>query len=129
MDESEWDLTMRLELARRNSQNQHVKGTVEQPPWEGPVEETIYEGRFAEIIRSPVLIDFVLQTFHQNHFGHRLGLLAAALANVQRHRQITRCPCHRLISTTLPNVEHHGTLQEAARVVHVALRLFHPVQE
>ncbi|KAF8272500.1 hypothetical protein EI94DRAFT_1718171 [Lactarius quietus] len=43
MDESEWDLTMRLELARRNSQNQHSKGTVEEPPWEGPVEETIYE--------------------------------------------------------------------------------------
>jgi hypothetical protein len=46
MDESEWDLTMRLELARQNSQNQHSKGSVE-PPWDGPVEETIYEGRVA----------------------------------------------------------------------------------
>jgi protein ECT2 len=44
MDESEWDLTMRLELARQNSQNQRSKGSVE-PPWDGPVEETIYEGR------------------------------------------------------------------------------------
>ncbi|KAN0131381.1 hypothetical protein V8E53_010758 [Lactarius tabidus] len=43
MDESEWDLTLRLELARRNSQNQHSKETVEQPQWDGPVEETIYE--------------------------------------------------------------------------------------
>ncbi|TFY55472.1 hypothetical protein EVG20_g9304 [Dentipellis fragilis] len=42
MDESEWDLTRRLELARQNSQNQHGG-----PPltlsWEQPVEETIYE--------------------------------------------------------------------------------------
>ncbi|KAI9466944.1 hypothetical protein BJY52DRAFT_1347724 [Lactarius psammicola] len=51
MDESEWDLTMRLELARRNSQNQHSKGTVEQPPWDGPVEETIYEDHPPEPFR------------------------------------------------------------------------------
>jgi hypothetical protein len=104
MDESEWDLTMRLELARRNSQNQHSKGTVEPPPWDGPVEETIYEGCHCLPIRSPVLIDLVSQTPHQNRFGHRLGLLAAALANVQRHQQITRCPCRRVFSTNLPNV-------------------------
>ena len=59
MDESEWDLTMRLELARRNSQNQHSKGTVEPPPWDGPVEETIYEGCHCLPSRSPVLIDLV----------------------------------------------------------------------
>ncbi|KAH9077249.1 hypothetical protein EDB83DRAFT_2504476 [Lactarius deliciosus] len=51
MDESEWDLTMRLELARRNSQNQHSKGAVEQPPWDGPVEETIYEDNPPEPFR------------------------------------------------------------------------------
>ena len=43
MDESEWDLTMRLELARHNSQNQGSRGPVE-PPWDRPVEDTIYEG-------------------------------------------------------------------------------------
>lgn len=43
MDESEWDLTMRLELARHNSQNQHSKEPLESP-WERPVEDTIYEG-------------------------------------------------------------------------------------
>lgn len=42
MDESEWDLTQRLELARRNSQNQHgVSSPVKREP---AVEETIYEG-------------------------------------------------------------------------------------
>ena len=45
MDESEWDLTMRLELARHNSQNQGSKGPAEFPnPWDGLVEDTIYEG-------------------------------------------------------------------------------------
>ena len=44
MDESEWDLTMRLELARHNSQNQHAKGSTTEPSWDGPVEDTIYEG-------------------------------------------------------------------------------------
>jgi hypothetical protein len=43
MDESEWDLTMRLELARHNSQNQRSKGPTELP-WDKPVEDTIYEG-------------------------------------------------------------------------------------
>jgi hypothetical protein len=43
MDESEWDLTMRLELARHNSQNQGSRGPVE-PLWDRPVEDTIYEG-------------------------------------------------------------------------------------
>lgn len=43
MDESEWDLTLRLELARHNSQNQGSRVPVE-PPWDRPVEDTIYEG-------------------------------------------------------------------------------------
>lgn len=43
MDESEWDLTMRLALARHNSQNQRSKESSE-PPWDGPIEDTIYEG-------------------------------------------------------------------------------------
>ncbi|KAI0050211.1 hypothetical protein FA95DRAFT_662337 [Auriscalpium vulgare] len=43
MDQSEWDLTQRLELARRNSQ-QHGKGPLPAvPSWEAPIEETIYE--------------------------------------------------------------------------------------
>ncbi|KAJ2966331.1 hypothetical protein NUW54_g13840 [Trametes sanguinea] len=42
MDESERDLTMRLELARRNSQNQHGK-EVPRGGMEEPSEETIYE--------------------------------------------------------------------------------------
>jgi hypothetical protein len=127
MDESEWDLTLRLELARRNSQNQHSKETVEQPQWDGPVEETIYEGcKGFPPKHSPGLIDLVSQTLHQNRFGQSLGLLVAALAKFQRHRQITRCLCPRLISTKLPNVRHEA-FQGAARVVHVALRLSHPV--
>ncbi|KAF8505702.1 hypothetical protein F5888DRAFT_1604130 [Russula emetica] len=50
MDESEWDLTMRLELARHNSQNQGSKGPVE-PPWDRPVEDTIYEDNPPESLR------------------------------------------------------------------------------
>ena len=42
MDESEWDLTMRLELARKNS-NQHGKQATA-IAFEKPLEETIYEG-------------------------------------------------------------------------------------
>jgi protein ECT2 len=44
MDESDWDLNTRLELARRNSRNQHGK----EPPTlatNPPVEDTIYEGK------------------------------------------------------------------------------------
>lgn len=43
MDESERDLTMRLELARQNSQNQHGR-EISTPAMEAPSEETIYEG-------------------------------------------------------------------------------------
>ena len=42
VDDSERDLAMRLELARRNSQNQN--GHEYQSPIEEPLEETIYEG-------------------------------------------------------------------------------------
>jgi hypothetical protein len=44
MDQSEWDLAMRLELARRNSQNQHGP-QVQATSMETPVEATIYEGK------------------------------------------------------------------------------------
>ncbi|KAI0304176.1 hypothetical protein BC826DRAFT_215583 [Russula brevipes] len=50
MDESEWDLTMRLELARHNSQNQRSKKSSELP-WDGPVEDTIYEDHPPEPFR------------------------------------------------------------------------------
>jgi len=43
MDESDMDLSMRLELARKNSQSQHER-QVDPLVLEGPVEETIYEG-------------------------------------------------------------------------------------
>lgn len=43
LDESERDLAARLELARRNSQNQREAGFV-RTPIEPPLEETIYEG-------------------------------------------------------------------------------------
>ncbi|KAH7931234.1 hypothetical protein BV22DRAFT_1115616 [Leucogyrophana mollusca] len=42
LDQSDRDLSMRLELARRNSQNQHGK-QIPTPSFERPVEETIYE--------------------------------------------------------------------------------------
>jgi hypothetical protein len=43
LDESDMDLSMRLELARQNSQSQHGQHAVPLMP-ENPVEETIYEG-------------------------------------------------------------------------------------
>jgi hypothetical protein len=43
LDSSEWNLAMQLELARRNSKNQHGK-LVPPIPLESPDEETIYEG-------------------------------------------------------------------------------------
>jgi protein ECT2 len=43
VDSSEWNLAMQLELARRNSQNQHGK-LVPPAPLELPPEATIYEG-------------------------------------------------------------------------------------
>ena len=54
MDESEWDLTMRLELARHNSQNQGSRRPVE-PPWDSPVEDTIYEGCYLVDVSCIVL--------------------------------------------------------------------------
>lgn len=51
MDESEWDLTMRLELARHNSQNQGPRGPAEFPnPWDR-LEDTIYEDNPPEALR------------------------------------------------------------------------------
>lgn len=44
VDPSELDLKMRLELARRNSRNQH--GELVASSSEQPIEETIYEGEF-----------------------------------------------------------------------------------
>ena len=43
LDSSEWNLAMQLELARRNSKNQHGRLVVA-VPLEPPVEATIYEG-------------------------------------------------------------------------------------
>jgi hypothetical protein len=43
LDSSEWNLAMQLELARRNSQNQHGK-LVPPASLELPLEATIYEG-------------------------------------------------------------------------------------
>ncbi|KAI0268336.1 hypothetical protein BC834DRAFT_687638 [Gloeopeniophorella convolvens] len=50
MDESEWNLAMRLELARRNSQNQHGQSQLT-TSWDGPIEETIYEDNPPDPIR------------------------------------------------------------------------------
>lgn len=43
VSQSEMDLSMRLELARRNSKNQHGRA-LPSTPLDMPVEETIYEG-------------------------------------------------------------------------------------
>ena len=43
LDRSDPDLSMRLELARRNSQSQHGK-YIPAPTMEKTVEDTIYEG-------------------------------------------------------------------------------------
>ncbi|KZV72156.1 hypothetical protein PENSPDRAFT_371983 [Peniophora sp. CONT] len=54
-DGSDWDLTQRLALARRNSQNQHdnhPKQTSASSSWNEPVEETIYEEIPPQAIRS-----------------------------------------------------------------------------
>lgn len=54
-DTSERDLAARLELARRNSRNQH--DTVGPMTLEGPTEETIYEGNIYLCINPiPILI-------------------------------------------------------------------------
>lgn len=45
LDESDMDLSMRLELARRNSQSQHGRQQVAPAVLEKPVEDTIYEGK------------------------------------------------------------------------------------
>lgn len=52
MDESDWDLHTRLELARRNSRNQHGN---ELPvyPANPPVEDTIYEGKICMFLCNP----------------------------------------------------------------------------
>lgn len=42
-DQSDKDLSLRLELARQNSQNQHGK-QVAAPLLDGPMDDTIYEG-------------------------------------------------------------------------------------
>jgi protein ECT2 len=49
MDQSEWDLAMRLELARQNSQNQHGR-QVHAGPMEMPSEATIYEGTYTSLL-------------------------------------------------------------------------------
>ncbi|KAG6911239.1 hypothetical protein DXG01_003106 [Tephrocybe rancida] len=59
LDESERDLALQLELARRNSKNQHTK---EMPalPLEAPVEATIYEGNFVPSYYS-IKVDTILE--------------------------------------------------------------------
>lgn len=53
MDQSERDLTQRLELARRNSRNQHGEPPLSATSWEKPIEDTIYEGLcFCIFLRS-----------------------------------------------------------------------------
>lgn len=44
LDESDMDLSMRLELARKNSQSQHGRQAAA-IALEKPVEDTIYEGK------------------------------------------------------------------------------------
>ena len=52
VDDSERDLALRLELARRNSQNQTVND-YGSPAIEEPFEETIYEGAISEFDTVP----------------------------------------------------------------------------
>ncbi|KAH7914399.1 hypothetical protein BJ138DRAFT_1143943 [Hygrophoropsis aurantiaca] len=49
-DQSDRDLSMRLDLARRNSQNQHGK-QLPAPSLEKPIEETIYEEEHSQHLR------------------------------------------------------------------------------
>lgn len=49
LDRSDPDLTMRLELARRNSQSQHGK-YISAPTMEKTVEDTIYEGMISSLL-------------------------------------------------------------------------------
>lgn len=60
MDESERDLTMRLELARQNSQNQHGR-EISTPGMEAPSEETIYEGMKHRELVVVIDVDFRLK--------------------------------------------------------------------
>lgn len=85
-DGSEWDLTERLALARRNSQNQdghHPKQTSSSSSWNEPVEETIYEGQ-----------------------SHMYDMLAFVL--MHRRGAATSHPLHfsRVDGTTKPTLNH-----------------------
>lgn len=53
---SEWDLNLKLELARKNSQNQHGGGPVPMTI-EAPMEPTIYEGTLSVHLSRYLLIE------------------------------------------------------------------------
>lgn len=82
IDDSDMDLSMRLELARRNSQNQHGR-QVTSVPLEKPVEETIYEGTH-RLWRSLSSTKYCLQRNHLNPAGQHLVPLETPPATVQQ---------------------------------------------
>lgn len=73
LDESERDLAARLELARRNSQNQREAGYT-RTPIEPPLEETIYEGVYTCVFFITQLDQLVrAQRTRHNPFGLHLA--------------------------------------------------------
>ncbi|KAG6880357.1 hypothetical protein C0992_007768 [Termitomyces sp. T32_za158] len=63
LDDSERDLALQLELARRNSKNQHTK-EVPPLPLDEPTEPTIYEGLIIQFY-ALTKIDFILEELPQ----------------------------------------------------------------
>lgn len=126
MDESERDLTMRLELARRNSQNQHGKEVIH-AGMEAPSEETIYEGMLLILRKLFKVVDIAFQT-------NRLHLFVRAL-ECQRCRG--HCPkFHSKLKAfgraRLHSVHHHlyqAALAAPTRGMEGRCRAIHPTAQ
>lgn len=94
VDESELDLAMRLELARKNSENQHIHRKPV-PVVDEPVEETIYEGS-PETYAMKCLLN-ILQTNHHRPCALLLGrpeLLRTCKVKDQQHPDLNLLPPH-----------------------------------
>jgi hypothetical protein len=91
IDESEWDLAQRLELAdqlaRRNSKNQHGAGRSQQSSWDAPVEDIIYEGAWCRLrARQPCQTLYIVEVPPQQ------ALRPASRASTIPHSQRSTTP-------------------------------------
>jgi hypothetical protein len=99
MDESEWDLTMRLELARHNSQNQSLRRPVE-PAWDRPVEDTIYEGCYYLFDVSCIILNMPIDNIPES-------LRPSSRASGSGLSQRSTTPINMFLPTPLMEVNKH----------------------